>query len=164
MTGRSLLLLLLMSLAQSCYFPAYLPKAGELNSNTHGAYVMVSHKKVGSVKGELIAVDDKEMIVLSDDKKKCNRLSLAEIRRFKVVYAEPRHYGWTIPVFTLATISHGAWAIFTMPFNLIYTISLTGSAENAFTYQKDDITYEKLRMFARFPQGIPSGIDLLQIK
>lgn len=161
---RALLLFFVMSISSGCHFPSYLPTANEINASTHGSYIMVNHKNKGKVKGELISVDSHEMIVLRENDMKCIELPLTGIRGFKLVYAEPRHYGWTIPLYTLATIAHGAFAVFTMPLNLIFTVALTTGAENAFTYKKDDITFEQLKMFSRFPQGIPPGIGLSEIK
>ena len=36
--------------------------------------------------------------------------------------------------------------------------------EMAFTYTEKDMTYEELRMFARFPQGIPPNVDIKDIR
>jgi hypothetical protein len=36
--------------------------------------------------------------------------------------------------------------------------------ETAYTYSEKNMTFNSLKMFARFPQGIPVGIDLAAIK
>lgn len=59
---------------------------------------------------------------------------------------------------------HGAISIFTLPIHLIVTITATATGENAFKYSDKNMTYDKLRMFARFPQGIPPNIKLANIK
>jgi hypothetical protein len=59
---------------------------------------------------------------------------------------------------------HGWYSIFTIPIHLIVTISVTASGENAFKYNNKKMTYEELKMFARFPQGIPPDIDLANVK
>jgi hypothetical protein len=41
---------------------------------------------------------------------------------------------------------------------------VTTSRENAFKCNQKNMTYEKLKMFARFPQGIPPTISLTNIK
>jgi hypothetical protein len=38
------------------------------------------------------------------------------------------------------------------------------SSEDAFQYNEKNMSYEKLKMFARFPQGIPLNIDVASIK
>jgi hypothetical protein len=53
---------------------------------------------------------------------------------------------------------------YTAPINLIVTISITVSGETAFQYSDKNITYDILKMFARFPQGIPPNMDLASIK
>lgn len=94
---------------------------------------------------------------------RCITVAIKDIKRFTLRYAKPKHYGWTIPVYTLFCFTHGIAAIYTLPINLIVTITVTISGENAFQYKQRYITYEKLNMFARFPQGIQPHIDLAGI-
>jgi hypothetical protein len=54
--------------------------------------------------------------------------------------------------------------VFTAPINLMVTIVVTMSSEDAFQYNEKNMSYEKLKMFARFPQGIPLNIDVASIK
>jgi hypothetical protein len=44
------------------------------------------------------------------------------------------------------------------------TISVTASGESAFQYSEKNMTFEKLKMFSRFPQGILPSIDIARIK
>jgi hypothetical protein len=120
-------------------------------------------KKGERIDGELIAIDSNKIVVLSSTEKKCLLVSVKEIKRFTLQYAQPKQYGWTIPVFLLSTISHGFFSIFTVPVNLIVTISSTSSGNSAFKYKSKSMNYQKLKMFARFPQGIPSNIPIESI-
>ena len=155
---------LLMFLIYGCITPKYLPSADNITVNTHGSYIKVIRKKASNVKGELIAIDYNELIVLSGDSNKCVTIPVKDIKRFKLRVTEPKHYGWSIPVYTLLTATHGFFAILTAPINLIVTISVTVSGENAFKYSNKDMTYYKLRMFARFPQGVPPNVALNTIQ
>ncbi|MFM7759089.1 MAG: hypothetical protein ACKO6J_09160 [Crocinitomicaceae bacterium] len=167
---------LLIIFFSSCTSPRYLPSSDKIDVNEYGSYIKIIHKTAyniddeliaidsNKIDGELIAIDSNKIVVLTEQSKKCLTIPISEIKHFKLRYAKQKHYEWTIPVFTLATIAHGSFLKFTAPANLIVTISVTASGENAFKYSDKDMSYEKLRMFARFPQGIPSNIDLASIK
>ena len=162
-TNIALLGLFIVSLC-SCSSSKYLPSSDKIDVNEYGSYIKLSNKAASNIVGELIAIDTNKIIVLSEETKTCMTVPVNEVKKFKLRYAKPKHYGWTIPVYTLATIGHGWFLILTAPVNLIVTISVTASGENAFTYNDKDMTYDKLKMFARFPQGIPPNIDLASIK
>ncbi len=100
-----------------------------------------------------------------------------DVKRFKLRYARPKHYGWTIPIGIILPLIpftdpdgggrmpfHGFFALLSIPVNLIVTIAVTKAGENAFKYNDKNMTYDKLKMFARFPQGVPTNIDLASIK
>ncbi len=148
----------------SCTSPRYLPSSDKIDVNQYGSYMNIIRKTTANIDGELIAIDSNKIIVLTESENKCISVPITDVERFKLRYAKPKHYGWTIPVYTLATIGHGSLLIFTAPINLIVTISVTASGESAFKYSDKNMTYDKLKMFARFPQGIPTNIDIASIK
>lgn len=161
-TNIALIWLLIVFLS-SCSSPKYLPSPDKIDVNEYGSYIELSCKTGSSIVGELIAIDNNKIIVLTEETRPCMTVPVNEVKKFRLKYAKPKIYNWTIPVFTLATISHGYYFIFSAPVNLSTTI-LTASGEIAFTYSDKDMTYNKLKMFARFPQGIPPNIDLASIK
>jgi hypothetical protein len=155
---------LLIILFSNCTSPRYLPSSDKIDVNEYGSYIKIIHKTASNMDGELIAIDSNKIVVLTEETKKCMTVSVYDVKRFKLRYAKPKHYGWTIPTFLVYPFIHGLLSIFTMPIHLIVTISVTASGEMAFKYSDKEMTYEKLRMFARFPQGIPSNIVLASIK
>ena len=155
---------LLIFFFSSCKSPAYLPPSNKIGVNEYGSYIRIVRKTASNIDGELIAIDTNEIVVLTEDTKECITVPISEVERFKLKYAAPRNYGWTIPVFIVYPFIHGIYSIITMPIHLIVTITVTVTGQNAFTYSDKDMTYDKLRMFARFPQGIPPHIDLASIK
>jgi hypothetical protein len=52
----------------------------------------------------------------------------------------------------------------TFPINLVTTIVVAATGETAYSINQDKLTYEKLSMYARFPQGVPEGIPLYKIR
>lgn len=157
----------LMILA-GCSTPKYLPGVKEIDINQYGSYIKVSCNNDIKLKGELIAVEENQMVVLVEADKDsiagCISISLDTIQRFTVHYAKATHYGWTIPVYTSAAAAFGWYAMAFVPVNLLVTILVTATGEKAYTYNQKTISLEDLHLFARFPQGIPEGIELSMIK
>ncbi len=155
---------LLIIFFSSCKSPAYLPTSDKIDVNEYGSYIKIVHKTASNIDGELIAIDHNEIIVLTEETKECISVPVSEVERFKLKYAAPRKYGWTIPVFLVYPFIHGVFSVISMPIHLIVTIAVTVTGENDFTYSDKNMTYDDLRMFARFPQGIPPNVDLADIK
>ncbi|WP_029036928.1 hypothetical protein [Salinimicrobium xinjiangense] len=148
-----------------CKAPAYLPDAEEIGIHEFGSFVIIDLTEGSDIEGELIAVDDTALIVLSkEDENRIQSVPIARIKGFKLMYAQPKNYGWTIPVSALATLSHGFLLVFTAPVNIIVTSGVTARGANAFTYNDGDITMEEIKMFARFPQGLPPDIEVANLK
>lgn len=146
-----------------CKSPEFLPGTDEIHMNQYGSYITFKLRSYANIKGELIAVDSNALIVLSEKKMECVVVPKSDIFSFKIKYADQRNYGWMIPILSLSTISHGLFLIFSLPANLIVTSIVASSGEKAVSYTNEDISYEALKMFARFPQGIPPGITLEEI-
>jgi hypothetical protein len=164
MTCLSLVLILV-----SCVTESYLPEVNKIDVNNFGSRINVKRISGPMIKGELIAIDSSQMFVLIDTGKTdeitryIEIIPVKEIESFRVIYAKPVISWVTIPVFTASTASHGFYFVISAPINLLVT-SLASSGAMAFEYNNQQISYEDLKMFARFPQGIPSGIDISQIK
>lgn len=166
----------------SCSAPLYLPTADQIDVNQYGSCITIKPTTGLSITGELLAITSNKLIVLTESDNYYNRkpitIPLNQVSRFTLRYAySNKHYGWTIPAgFALPLIPfpdpagggsmpfHGFFALVSIPFNLIVTISATAAGEHMFEYNYKNITYDQLRMFARFPQGIPPTIDLTSIR
>lgn len=157
---------ILAALLFSCTGLSYLPENKTIDTNQYGSYIQIKIKDSGKAKGELLAADEKDLFVLNKDtmQQKILKIPFDKVERFKLRYAKPKHYGWTIPVSAVATIAHGWYAGLTLPVNLVTTTSVTVGGEKAFTYNKKTMPLNKIQMFARFPQGIPDNVDLARIK
>lgn len=149
----------------SCVAPKILPAPDQIDVHPYGSYITVFHKgDTPNSKGELIAIDSSTIVLLSETSNKTIAIPLADVERFKLRYAKPKQYGWTIPTVIILPFIHGYYSIFTVPLHLIVTISVTASGRRAFTYSNKNMTYDKLKMFARFPQGIPPNIDMSSLE
>ncbi len=141
----------------------YLKRIGR---NERGAYVKVRKGSEHKIKGELISADSEKLRVLTGKapKKKMAVIPKREVDRIKIKFAKPKSYWWAVPVFTAATAAHGVFLIFSAPTNLIVTITTAVSSSSDVRFTDEDLSFEDLNMYARFPQGIPSHIDLSDIR
>jgi len=154
---------------QSCSAPSYIPKSEELDINPYGSFIVVYQKNSPTIKGELISIDDEYLIVLIDvDPEKKNTLAieipLKNVQSFTLTYAQPENYSWSIFTHTLLCLTHGLYSIISFPINLVVTTSLTAGGALSYRYSEKEMTFEKLKMFARFPQGIPATVKIDDIK
>ena len=145
----------------ACYSPNYILDTEYIDVGVHGSYIKVyDGKERRTIKGEVISVDEREMIVLEKNSYKTivHKIQKEDIKYFRLKYAKSSDYSWTIPVYALATLSHGWFLVITLPINLIVTISVTASGPKSLSYTDKTIKYEELNMFARFPQGLPENV------
>jgi hypothetical protein len=165
-TNPTSVLLLFTLVLGACTYAKYLPKPDAIDISQYGSYIEIKQSEGKKVKGELLAVDSNALTVLSDTNsaKRVIVVPLNQAKKFSLLYAVPKNYSWAIPIFSLITATHGYFLIFSLPVNLITTISVTMGAIKSFSYNNKKITYEQLKMFARYPQGIPEGVDISSIK
>ncbi|MBK7215266.1 MAG: hypothetical protein IPH88_18690 [Bacteroidales bacterium] len=164
MKTKILLLGLIAAMVSSCSTPKYLPSSGEIDVNQYGSYIKIVSLSGKDLNGELIAVDTSSIIVLSEMNDSCFTIPVRQVAQFKLRYAKPKHYAGTIPMGILLPLINGWFSVFTLPIHLIVTVSVTASGEAAFKYSNKNMTYDKLQMFARFPQGLPPNVDLESIR
>lgn len=156
---------LFLAIFYGCSSSKYLPAPEQIDVNQFGSLIKVVANDGQKIRGELLAIDSVNLIVLKKDTglQKSSVIPLINVKRFTLRYARPKHYGWTIPVSLVATIAHGWYLSITAPVSLIVTVSVTAAGEKAYTYN-NKMSFNELKMFARFPQGIPANIDLARIK
>lgn len=159
------IIVMVILMINSCKHADYLPHPKELQTSLKGSYIEVATDNK-ETKGELIAVDDSTLVVLE------NRygdpwvviIQQVDVNWYKIWYAKVDHYGWSMPASALLTASHGYFAALSMPINLLVTGVVTSSAYNDFSFKDDELTFDELRMYARFPQGLPPKLDLRELK
>lgn len=62
----------------------------------------------------------------------------------------------------ITSIGHGFWGVITLPINISTAASMNSSSNSSAYRMKypDNISWNEMSKFARFPQGIPENIDL----
>ncbi len=171
MKTKAVITLVILTLLTSCAkAPYYLPRLDSMGSSPNGAFVKMDQRGDITIYGELIAADSASVYVLTDSEyhnfSRCVKVPKERIADFKLRYAAPAKYGWSMPVFGLlvAPITSGLLSIITIPLNLIVTGSIVAGSYQSTIYTSVDIRKDDFWKFARYPQGLPPGIDLALIK
>jgi len=158
---RSAALLGLLFVGTACFRTTaprgWLSTADAAQREAYGGWIRVETAHGAFAEGELIAVTPETLFVLSLD-------SLASVPISAVTLATLTAYDaqhgvlrtWTL-LGSLATVSHGVLLILTLPVWITTGALSTASASKAPRIQSLDPA--ALRPFARFPQGIPPGLD-----
>lgn len=136
-----------------------LPGAGAVRSQGFGGWV-VARRALGEVTGELIAVRDDSLWVLTQAG--LRGLSRDSLVGAKVVLFDPNTGALsTWAAFgTLATIGNGAFLLFTAPAWLISAAtSIPAAAKQAVYDWQPYMPLSGIAAYARFPAGIPPQLD-----
>lgn len=173
MKNKLFAVLLLAAVFGACASPSYLPNVRTIDVNPYGSYIKVSYSINEFKKGKTVRTPDNkadgELIAVVNDTLLIRKnvgfahIPLKDVDEFKLRYAKPKVYGWSIPLYTLFTFSHGLALVFTAPVNLLTTISVTSSGANDFQYNEEALKKNELYMFARFPQGLPPNVKLNEL-
>ncbi len=145
----------------------YLAGASDLPADVYGGWIELTCSSVGKpavrVSGELIAVGGDSVYVVNDS---LRAIALADVTSGRLAAYGSDAIGLGVLVFvgTLSTISNGAWLVFTMPMWII-----GGSAAVSVRTHEPLVDYphrgwSSVAPFARYPQGLPPGLDRSRIK
>ena len=140
----------------------WLPGAAEMQSDAFGAWITLSpkqHSRADRMSGELIAVQpDSVFILVQDSLVAMPRAGIADA----TLAAYDNHWGslwgWTA-LGAVSTLSHGIFLILSAPLWILVGSITAASASHEPIRQYPDRPWEELKKFARFPQGLPVGID-----
>ncbi len=148
----------------------WLPNAAATQEEAHGAWISIRHRSEGDAvrtEGEFIAVGDDTVFVLVTDGAAG---SLVAIPRSPDLTAKLGTYNpatggivaWTL-LGTVSTVSHGFNLILSAPVWIITgTVVTNKQARTAIERYPGDNpwdAWDELRVFARFPQGLPESVD-----
>ena len=147
----------------------FLPLPANAAKNTFGGWIQVDLiKKQNSpqfIDGELIAVGTDSLYLLTQ--KEFIVIAVSDIKYAKLVgyNSEAGKMGSWVFGGTISTLTHGFILLLTAPFLWWLGGGIATSAQSEYPiirYSKNNM--EKLNLYARFPQGLPEGIDRKTIK
>ncbi len=146
----------------------FLPDLDAMDRHVHGGWAECTLEG-GVTAGELLAVDRDSLWLLAG-----GHLRVVPMHRVSSMFVTGYNadYGglavWTV-LGTASTLTHGIGSIFSAPVWLIVgsisTVSYSYSSRENVTRRELDEPYaaaraiERLRMYARFPQGLDPGLD-----
>lgn len=146
---------------------AWLPSVSETQTQGFGSWISLTiagDTLKSTLDGELIAVEQYTVLVLTRD-------SLIAVGQQKISAAKLTSYRsnagllalWTV-LGVLSTPSHGWFMGLTIPLWVI--TGSVSSAGQSYAPQKKypKLSWYELRQYARFPQGLPPGIDPAQLR
>lgn len=162
------LLIGLVLFFSSCKTNTYLPKPAKFGNYPKGMRLEVNLNKGQKIAGELIAVENTDLylMVMEKDILTFNFMDISKAQIQLAMTANDSGRLTAGPFIPLLTISHGWFMFLTLPLNLAIVIPTVASQRSGF-YSIDyprAITWEELGKFARFPQGIPEGMNLEEFK
>ncbi len=158
---------LLLGCAASHAPRGWLSNPAALPAESYGGWLKMNYataaKKKATLAGELLAVSADSVFLLE---KTFHAIALSDIKsaRLEIYNSHSGDMGGLVFLGTLSTISNGVLLIVTAPLWILGGLGSTAarSHEPMIYFPKHD--WSRLAAFARFPQGLPSGLDRRQIK
>lgn len=141
----------------------WLPRPAEAQATAYGGWIELTYRERGEkhrTDGELIAVSGDSVWVLTDTVGVVIPTSAVEKGKLTAYAAQTSTMTTWIVVGTLATISNGAFLIFTAPMWLIGGSLAAGAESRSAERKQPPLAWSVLAPFARFPQGMPEGMEL----
>jgi hypothetical protein len=141
----------------------WLPKPAEAQVSTYGGWIELTYQEANEqrgIDGELIAVSADSLWVLNEQQGLVIPTTAAKKAKLTAYGAQTGALTtWTV-VGTLATISNGAFLIFTAPMWLIGGPLTVGGESRSAERKTPPLSWVELAPYARFPQGMPEGLGL----
>ena len=166
-----ILFLIPLFLLGACSSPNYLSTPEDFKYQVEGLTLKALLKSEDVILGEIIEVDSETITILRinqksyEKSKKIQIVSKKEIVHADVIIAgtsnNPKAISTRAGIINAAPLAHGYFAIITVPLNLAITLPIANNAAKA-SYRvnyPENISWDKMTKFARFPQGIPENID-----
>ncbi len=173
MRTKKIALLLLSLFFMACSSLKHLEPESEFGTTAHGSYIELwvsngdKSVKIIERKGELIAIDEDSIyaLVYQDEADTlCMGIPREKVNSFNLYHAKPNTSYWTIPAFALMSASHGRFALATAPLNLFTTSLIQNYILRKSRSQENDLNLDELSPYARFPRGLPPGLQARDIR
>jgi hypothetical protein len=139
----------------------WLPTPKEAQETAYGGWIELRYLENAEARGatgELIAVSTDSVWVLTNDQGLV--IPTASVREGKLTGYAARSLRWWTLVGTLSSVSNGAFLVFTMPAWLIGGSLANGSESRSAERKSPPLQWAELAPFARFPQGLPQGLEI----
>lgn len=158
-------------LLASCKTADYLTKPKDFKEQVNGLYFECKVDGEFEIIGEIIEVDSTDIKILAlNSEEGIMTISKDRIEKGDILVAltsdNPKKIKTWSSLINIAPLGHGYFGVVSIPINLISTIPMNNSAaKGAYRVNyPNNVFWKDISKFARFPQGIPDGIDPKSIK
>ena len=154
------------SCARNSATEGWLPKPAEAQTGAYGGWIELRYNQATEQRadGELIAVSADSVWLLSQDQALVIPTTAVKKGKLTAYAAQTGALtAWAV-LGTLSTISNGVVLILTAPMWIIVGPLAVASESRAPERKSPSLNWVELAPFARFPQGVPEGIDLSTLK
>ncbi len=168
-----LLICLVMSGCASTGAPDdWLPVAEEAPRDPFGSWITVDFQdeiQEDYLGGEFLAVDDDSLYVLTPYSRSgdpVRGIPLEAVKKAKIASFDPetgKAVGM-VAMGSLVSLSHGLAAAISIPLWMIMGGAMAGSQSHMPLENYPDLPWSELKMYARFPQGPPTGLHQLDLQ
>jgi hypothetical protein len=148
--------------------PGWPVRPGQLPTEVYGGWLEIRYSPgaavVGPPTGELIAVA-MDTVFVADDAG-LHAVAAADAQRIRLVTYHPDAslFGSLAVAGALSTITHGALAVFTAPMWLLAGGGAAGARSREPIIDYPSCELGAFTRWARFPQGLPAGVDRSQVR
>lgn len=145
----------------------WLPKPAEAQATAYGGWIELTYQDGDVTRradGELIAVSADSVWVLNENQGLVIPTTAVQRGKLTAYAAQTGTMSIWTAVGTLATISNGAFLIFTAPMWIIGGTLATAGESRAPQRNSPPLAWVDLAPFARFPQGVPDGIEVTALQ
>lgn len=146
----------------------WLPEPKETPTWTYGGWIVLTLKSSNPDPkaaaplrdGELLAVAPDSVWLMTDNG--AVGVARADVTHARLIgwYPETDNMVLWTAIGTVSTLSNGAFLLLTAPAWLIGGSLATGSQSRRPVVRTDKADWSQLRLYARFPQGLPPGLDV----
>ena len=144
----------------------WVPSIEEVQQDVYGAWTILELNSKSNKKpreGELIAVQQGTLYLLMENI--LQEIPIDQINKAILTSYDDRggiSIWATLGIFS--TISHGGFLIFSAPTWLISGIINSNAATTSGMHKFENNNLSNMNKYARFPQGIPEGLDIHSLK
>lgn len=169
---RFLFLILLIFSVSSCSKKLAAPIDKVMGLDPFGATIKVRYINQGknrfTVQGEILATQNDSLFVLVNRGKEVSynvieKIAKHDINSYLVYYARLETTN-AYMVSSLLSLLHGYFLPISLMVNGITMAIINADQRGYYTFTSNEVEFDELYYFARFPQGIPEGINLYSIR